>query len=173
MRVTRGVRLALGLAAVAIGGGASTLILTEARAGFSEVELAVSVLAGWSFIGSGLLAWTRRPENRTGPLLMLVGLTFFAGLLNSADHDALNTLGAWVRPLHFVVFRAVLLRVRLARASVADVVVELENTRAPGALRHALARALSYPTLELAYWLPGEQRYVDIDGQSVELPGGH
>src|ERR671919_497919 len=292
MRVTRGVRLALGLAAVAIGGGASTLILTEARAGFSEVELAVSVLAGWSFIGSGLLAWTRRPENRTGPLLMLVGLTFFAGLLNSADHDALNTLGAWVRPLHFVVFvyvllafpsgrldsslargaviaafldltllyhaplvigddgvgrtladasfalaavlflaasalllrrwragteawrrpvapvlwpgaltlaalaffngsvflshpvgpapmwvipiafLAVLLRIRLARASVAELVVELENTRAPGALRHALARALSDPTLELAYWLPGEQRYVDIEGQSVEVPGG-
>jgi signal transduction histidine kinase len=299
MCVTRGVRLALGLAAVAIGGGASTLILTEARAGFSEVELAVSVLAGWSFIGSGLLAWTRRPENRTGPLLMLVGLTFFAGLLNSADHDALNTLGAWVRPLHFVVFvyvllafpsgrldsslargaviaafldlallyhaplvigddgvggtladasfalaavlflassalllrrwragteawrravapvlwpgaltlaalaffngsqffshpvgpapmwafriafaaipfafLAVLLRIRLARASVAELVVELEKPRAAGALRHALARALGDPSLMLAYWLPGEKRYVDIDGQPIELPRG-
>src|ERR671919_24873 len=32
-------------------------------------------------------------------------------------------------------------------------------------------RLLSDPTLELAYWLPGEQRYVDIDGQSVKLPG--
>src|SRR5919106_3323620 len=296
MRVTRGVRVALGLAAVAIGGGASTLVLTEARAGFSEVELAVSVLAGWSFIGSGLLAWTRRPENRTGPLLMLVGLTFFAGLLNSADHDALNTLGAWVRPLHFVVFAyvllafpsgrldsslargvviaafldlallyhaplvigddgvgrtladasfalaavlflgasvlllrrwragteawrravapvlwpgaltlaalaffnaseflshpvgpapmwafriafaaipvaflAVLLRVRLARASVAELVVELGKPRAPGALRLALARALGDPSVTLAYWLPAERRYVDIEGRPIEF----
>jgi signal transduction histidine kinase len=297
MRVTRGARVALGLAAVAVAGGASALILIEAHSAFSDLELAVSLVAGWSFIGSGLVAWARRPENRTGPLLVLVGLTFFLGLLDAADSHALHTLGAWVRPIHLalfayvllafptgrleswlervvviglfltlglvrhaplvvgdegvdealldvsfalgaalflaaatvlvlrwgaasrawrravapvlwpgaltlaalaffyateffsrpvgttpmwafriafaaipVAFLAVLLRARLARASVAELVVELEKPHAAGALRDYLARALGDPSLTVAYWLPEEKRYVDIEGRPVELP---
>jgi signal transduction histidine kinase len=68
-------------------------------------------------------------------------------------------------------FLAVLLRVRLARASVAELVVELEEARPPGALRDALARALGDPSLTVAYWLPGQQCYVDLEGRPVELPG--
>ena len=68
-------------------------------------------------------------------------------------------------------FLGVLLRSHLARASVASLVVELDESEAPAALRDALARTLGDPTLEVAYWLPGESRYVDVDGQPVELPG--
>ncbi len=41
---------------------------------------------------------------------------------------------------------------------------------APADLRDSLARALSDPSLELAYWLPEYGVYVDLDGRPVELP---
>lgn len=63
-----------------------------------------------------------------------------------------------------------LLRARLARSAVAELVVELGETAAPGDLRDALARALRDPSLALAYWLPDGNRYVDVDGRLFELP---
>jgi signal transduction histidine kinase len=63
-----------------------------------------------------------------------------------------------------------LLRGKFARGAVAELVVELGGTRAPGKLRDALARALNDPSLSLAYWLPARRRYVDVDGRAVELP---
>jgi signal transduction histidine kinase len=65
-----------------------------------------------------------------------------------------------------------LLRGRLARGAIADLVVELGDTRATGKLRDALARALHDPSLSLAYWLPERHRYVDVEGRPVELPAG-
>jgi signal transduction histidine kinase len=62
-----------------------------------------------------------------------------------------------------------LLRARLARTAVGDLVVELEYTP-PQGLRAALARTLDDPTLELAFWLPERERYVDASGRSVDLP---
>jgi signal transduction histidine kinase len=57
----------------------------------------------------------------------------------------------------------------LARGRVADLVVELSDI-APGHVRHALARALNDPTLQVAYWLPMRRAYVDEGGRPVELP---
>ena len=62
-----------------------------------------------------------------------------------------------------------LLRARLARGNVGDLVLELERTP-PSGLRDALARALDDPTLELAFWLPERREFVDAAGRPVELP---
>jgi signal transduction histidine kinase len=62
-----------------------------------------------------------------------------------------------------------LLRARLARTAVGDLVVELEHTP-PAGLRDALARSLADPTLEVAFWLPELGTYADAAGQPVELP---
>jgi signal transduction histidine kinase len=297
--VRRGDRHALALAAIALGGVESAvLVAAPRRSPLSSLLLSLSLVAAWSFIGSGVVARLRRPENPTGLLMMLVGVTLLAGLLDGAEAPSLHMLGAWLRPLHWVVFvylllafptgrlqspvaraiviatfvdlailahaplavgqdglggaledaswaigavvflaasvvlihrwsaatkawrrtvgpvlwpgaltlaalsyfnlssylsrsvglipqwafriafvgmpfafLAVLLRLRLARASVAELVVELDETRATGALRDALARALGDPSLAVAYWLPNEQRYVDLDGRPVQLPG--
>lgn len=61
------------------------------------------------------------------------------------------------------------LRARLARASVGDLVVELEHAP-PHGIRGALSRALGDPTLKIVYWLPERQGYVDAAGRSVALP---
>jgi signal transduction histidine kinase len=64
-----------------------------------------------------------------------------------------------------------LLRGKIERGAVADLVLELGDTRAPGKLRDALARALHDPSLSLAYWLPERDGYFDVEGRPVELPG--
>jgi signal transduction histidine kinase len=63
-----------------------------------------------------------------------------------------------------------LLRGKFERGAVADLVLELGDTRAPGKLRDALARALHDPSLSLAYWLPEREGYFDVEGRPVELP---
>jgi signal transduction histidine kinase len=67
-----------------------------------------------------------------------------------------------------VVFLAGIWRIWVARAAVADLLVEIGATRgAP--LQTALAKALRDPTLTLVYWLPEFAAYVDSGGQPVEL----
>jgi len=37
-------------------------------------------------------------------------------------------------------------------------------------VRDALAKTLGDPSLELAFWLPGKKRYVDLNGRPMDLP---
>ncbi len=64
----------------------------------------------------------------------------------------------------------VMLQSRMARAGVADLVVELGQTPSPARLRDALAHALGDRSLRVAYWSPTGARFVDGDGQAIELP---
>jgi signal transduction histidine kinase len=64
----------------------------------------------------------------------------------------------------------VFLQRQLARGGVAGLVVELGTPRGDTDLRLALARTLGDPSLELAFWFPAEQCYVDGDGAPVQLP---
>jgi signal transduction histidine kinase len=64
-----------------------------------------------------------------------------------------------------------LLRARLARGAVGELLIALERTP-PAGLRDALAHALADPTLELAFWLPERRTYVDEAGRVVSLPQG-
>jgi signal transduction histidine kinase len=69
-----------------------------------------------------------------------------------------------------LVLLASILRARLARSLVADLLVELRADPLPADLRDALARALRDPSLTLAFWLPQYQVYADLQGRPVELP---
>jgi signal transduction histidine kinase len=63
-----------------------------------------------------------------------------------------------------------LLRRRLDRSSVGDLVVELGETATPPDLRGALRRALHDPSLQIAYWLPDSESYVDGEGRPFGMP---
>ncbi len=65
---------------------------------------------------------------------------------------------------------ASMLRARLARSSVAELLVELRAHPAPAGLRDSLARALRDPSLTLAFWLSQYQVYADLEGRPVDLP---
>src|SRR3954470_19309428 len=60
------------------------------------------LLVGGSFAACGLIAWRRRPGNRTGRLMVATGLSFLAGpLLEQLDAPVAETLGllvgdAWI-----------------------------------------------------------------------------
>ena len=70
-------------------------------------------------------------------------------------------------PMAFLVGVA---RSRLARSAVADLVIDMRGAPARTALRDSLSRALHDPSLEIAFWLDGADRYVDARGQPVDLP---
>jgi signal transduction histidine kinase len=63
-----------------------------------------------------------------------------------------------------------LLRTRLARAAVGELVLELGGPMAPGELGGALAKALGDPSLELVYRRPDSETYVDLAGEPVPIP---
>jgi signal transduction histidine kinase len=83
----------VGLAAALAGFGVCALVLAsdhqEAKAAFAIFGPAV----GWGFIGTGLYAWRREPENRTGMLMVLLGFAWFTSTLDSADSPLLYTYG--------------------------------------------------------------------------------
>ena len=62
-------------------------------------------------------------------------------------------------------------RARLDRSAVAELVVELGGPLPPGRMRSALAKALHDPSLDLAFWLPDRQTFVDETGTRVDTPG--
>jgi signal transduction histidine kinase len=85
--------VALAVAGFALGLAALALVTTGER-GFDSTATAVLALTlGWAFIGAGLYAWWRRPENRIGTLMTLVGFLWFLGALTSAEAAWAYTLG--------------------------------------------------------------------------------
>jgi signal transduction histidine kinase len=68
-------------------------------------------------------------------------------------------------------FVGALLRARFIQGgAVTDLMTRIAEAPRPGALRDALADALQDPTLELVYWLPEGERYVDAGGRDYQLP---
>jgi signal transduction histidine kinase len=108
----------------------------------------------WAAAGAfGLLALLLADEAAGNPLGKVPTAVFDVGVAGIA-----------------VAFLIGVLRARLARSAVAELVVELGRAAAPGDLRNALARTLRDPSLALAYWLPDRGRYVDVEGRPFELP---
>jgi signal transduction histidine kinase len=68
-------------------------------------------------------------------------------------------------------FLAGLLRSRVAAAAaMAELIGRLGEGRRRGGLRDALAEALGDPSLELAYWLPEREEWVNAAGETFILP---
>ncbi len=135
-------------------------------------------------IGTALLVITlgRRWLRSSGPARrqMVPVLVGALALLPQAASWLLFIVGIRLAPLQDLVFLAqvaipmavvaVMLQARMARAAVADLVVELGQTPTPARLRDALANALGDPSLQVAYWAPIGDRFVDAAGEVMELP---
>src|SRR5215216_6632799 len=85
--------LALAPGGLLAGVGALALVVTSDH---EENVLALGVfglLLGWTFIGTGLFGWARRPENATGRLMVAVGFAWFLGAFSDANSSIPYTIG--------------------------------------------------------------------------------
>jgi signal transduction histidine kinase len=150
---------------------ARELLRAQRWFGFAIVAAALLVLGLRLRHGSAPLRRAVVPVLVTGALtLALAGATIVANEVGAASAVELNLAQIAAFGLMPIAFLAGLLRSRLARFGVAELVVELSATPEPGALRGTLARALGDPSLELAYWLPASGSYADAAGRPFELP---
>jgi signal transduction histidine kinase len=81
--------------------------------------------------------------------------------------DTVMQLSIGVVPVAYLV---TLLRNRIDRARVADLLVRLNGGAPPDSLPQALAQALHDPSLSIGYWVPEQERYVDHEGRETSLP---
>src|ERR687897_2761834 len=91
--------IALVVAGLALGLAALALVTTSDRDDDSAAWIVLALTLGWGFAGAGIFAWWRRPENRIGPLMTLVGFLWFLGALSSAGAAWAYTLGLLVGAL--------------------------------------------------------------------------
>jgi signal transduction histidine kinase len=61
-------------------------------------------------------------------------------------------------------------RARTERRAITEITANLDQASAPGWLQSALAVALRDPGLQIAFWLPARQCYVNASGQAVPDP---
>lgn len=119
----------------------------RARRVLAPLLLAAVVAALWALL-NGILTYAESPPGLTYDLFwwQIIGLTALP-----------------------IALLAGLLRARLARVHVGELVVNLEQS-SPGELRDELALALDDRTLEVAFWLPERGEFVDADGFVLAVP---
>src|SRR3954470_22506054 len=142
------------------------------------VQRLVIVVASILLVGRLVAAWVRA----TAPVRrqMFPVLAGAAAILLGSLSTILFKFGISLEPFSWLILvthiaipiavLTVVLRERMARAAVADLVVELGETPTPGRLRDALAHALGDDELTVAYWSPADRAFVDPSGGVVELP---
>ncbi len=151
-------------------------------ASLEELGLFVSVansLLVIGIIGHRLVTGTRPMRRALAPVVLaaIVGVGVFAFNLTFAALAPasklleslrwLLTLARVAVPIGFLVG---LLRMRMDKAAVADLVVRMHGQRALGPLQAQIARALRDPTVQLGYWSPAAAAYVDESGRALVLP---
>ena len=75
----------VGLAALLCGAAVVALALTSDHGEDHVVWAILGPLVAWSFVGTGLYAWRRRPESRTGALMVLLGFAWCVAALVSSN----------------------------------------------------------------------------------------
>jgi hypothetical protein len=83
--------LALGGAGFVLAIPVTAVIATSDHTNLKGLVAATSLLVTWSFLGTGLYLWDRRPDNLTGPLMVALA---FAWLI--ADLQAANASGPYI-----------------------------------------------------------------------------
>jgi hypothetical protein len=162
------------------------LLISDNETVFGILNTLVSLI-GLALIVFVLRSLVRRWRRATRPERRLYAPVYGAGvalLIAVLAQLALQTSGSDGRALDIVfiigvipfglvpyLFLASFVRTRMAQGgAVSHLMTQLSETGRPGGLRDALADALDDPSLELVYWLPEGQRYVDFRGREYDLP---
>jgi signal transduction histidine kinase len=90
--VTAGRIRLVALVALACGAGVVALVVTSDHEEATPVWAIFGPLVGWNFIGTGLYAWSRRPESRTGALMVALGFAWLVSGLHFANSALVYSL---------------------------------------------------------------------------------
>ncbi len=127
--------------------------------------------------------WRRAaaPERRLyGPIylagvllmvMLIVTLVLQSATKGSEAEGITVTLAMLPLALLPYVFLATFVKARMFQiGAMGELIARLGETPHRGGLRHALAKGLGDPSLELVYWLPEDERFVDARGRPYDLP---
>jgi signal transduction histidine kinase len=163
---------------------ANPLLIDHSQAaavlGAAQIDIAVALLGGVVVIL--YRRWRDSPPNQRrafAPVLGVGSLTFVL-LMTELIVEQANLPAGVADALTLAMFGSLaclpfaflvgLLRTRFSQAdAISSLVGQLGGGRGRGGLREALAAALGDPALELAYWVPAQNAYVDVDGRPVRI----
>ena len=91
----------IGATALVLGLITIPVVLTSNVVTPRGLFLATQLVIGWSFVGTGLFMWWRRPENRLGLLMTAVGITWLLGTLLATGDGYLFFLGELLAALPY------------------------------------------------------------------------
>jgi signal transduction histidine kinase len=132
--------IALAIAALAIGLGSLAVILTSDHESPRGLAASLVLIAGWGFAGTGLYAWDRRPDSRTGMLMTAIGFTWFFRALEASNDSVVFTIGA--------------LGVNVPYAILVHLLVTFPSGRLRGRLQRALVGVAYFITTVMqAVWI--------------------
>jgi hypothetical protein len=95
--------LTLAILGLVEAGAAAAILATSSDPALSTFQQVSVPVIGLLWIGTGLLAWLRRPENRTGALMAMAGFAWLLGTLAELwSAPAAVVVGYLVAPLYIV-----------------------------------------------------------------------
>jgi signal transduction histidine kinase len=103
MNPLRRALLGLGVAGIVIGVPITAVIATSDHTNLRGLIAGLSLLVGWSFLGTGLFAWDRRPDNLTGPLMVALAFSWLLAGLSTSNVPGLYIAGVLLGGLPFAI----------------------------------------------------------------------
>src|SRR6478672_5202046 len=84
-RLSTRASFALIAAAALAGAGIAWMELASDHRTAKAVWAVFAPAVGWSFVATGVYAWRRRPESRSGALMVMLGFAWFVYCLDAAN----------------------------------------------------------------------------------------
>jgi signal transduction histidine kinase len=95
--------LGLGAAGVILAVPVAALMATSDHTELRGLMAALSILVAWSFLGTGLYLWDRRPDNLTGALMVALAFSWLLAGLSASNVPGLFIAGELAGGLPFAI----------------------------------------------------------------------
>jgi signal transduction histidine kinase len=103
MNPLRRALLALGITGMVLTVPIVALTATSDHVNLKGLVAALALLVAWSFLGTGLYLWDRRPDNLTGPLMVALAFSWLAAGLETSNTSGLYIAGSLLGGLPFAI----------------------------------------------------------------------